>query len=320
MSLQSKPLISIIVPVYNTNIKYFKQCVESLDKQTCSNIEILIIDDGSESKRVKDYKKLLSTSQKVKYIHKERGGVSSARNLGLKKAEGSYVMFVDSDDWLDLDCCEDLVKYIANDPDVIFFSYIKEYSGHRVMVSPVDDPYSMSVFGTSCMKLYKKDSVQGIYFNEAIKKAEDTEYNFRAYRRVQKFQPVGAYFYHYRIVSSSSVRKFDERMAEQYDDTVKAIQKDIDGMTTPELQRAYINALGVFFLMLMLNYVFHKQNPGDRRTQFKEICNKDYVKELFAKSSQLMLPITRKMPILLAKYHCYALVWLVMKIKQKADK
>lgn len=103
--------VSVIVPVYNVE-KYLHKCIESIINQTLSSIEIILIDDGStdnSSYIIDEYAKIDS---RVKVIHKENGGQSSARNIALDMARGEYIGFVDSDDWLELDMYENLYNLI----------------------------------------------------------------------------------------------------------------------------------------------------------------------------------------------------------------
>lgn len=102
-----KPLISVIVPVYNAE-KFLGRCVESLRAQTLKNIEIILIDDGSTDDSANLAEEFAGADYRIKCIHKENGGLSSARNAGLDIAEGEYVGFVDSDDWVKKDMFEKL--------------------------------------------------------------------------------------------------------------------------------------------------------------------------------------------------------------------
>ena len=106
--------ISIIVPVYNVE-KYLKECVESILKQTYSNIEILLVDDGSKDSSPAICDEYAKKYSKVKVIHKENGGLSSARNTGLDNVskDTTYVMFIDSDDLLTPNACELMEKEIT---------------------------------------------------------------------------------------------------------------------------------------------------------------------------------------------------------------
>lgn len=119
----AKPLVSVIVPVYNTK-EYLDRCLESLRNQTLHNIEIVLIDDGSYdgSELICD----LYSKNDSRFIvfHKDNGGLAAARNDGLNLAHASYIMFVDSDDWVEPEFCE-LTYHIAetNNADVVVFQY-----------------------------------------------------------------------------------------------------------------------------------------------------------------------------------------------------
>lgn len=96
------PLISIIVPVYNVE-KYIRRCVDSLINQTYRNLEIILVDDGSPDNSGAICDEYAKLDSRIKVIHKENGGVSSARNVGLDNASGEYIVFLDSDDYMDVD-------------------------------------------------------------------------------------------------------------------------------------------------------------------------------------------------------------------------
>lgn len=98
--IREKPLISIIVPVYNI-LEYLPRCVQSLQAQTYEKIEIILVDDGSTDGTDKLCDQLAEGDARIKVFHKENGGSSSARNLGITKASGEYIGFVDSDDYVD---------------------------------------------------------------------------------------------------------------------------------------------------------------------------------------------------------------------------
>ena len=103
------PKVSIVIPIYNVE-KYLRQCLDSVINQTLKDIEIICVNDGSPDRCediLKDYAML---DRRIKVINKVNGGLSSARNAALPVAQGEYVFFLDSDDWLSLDCIENLVK------------------------------------------------------------------------------------------------------------------------------------------------------------------------------------------------------------------
>lgn len=97
-----KPLVSVIVPIYNVE-KYLSKCIESIINQTLSNIEIILINDGSTDSSGVIADNYAKNDSRIKVIHKKNGGQGSARNIGIELASGEYIGFVDSDDWIDLD-------------------------------------------------------------------------------------------------------------------------------------------------------------------------------------------------------------------------
>lgn len=112
------PLISIIVPVYNVK-SYLPACLDSLKKQTYSNLEILLVDDGSTDNSDTLLKAFASVDKRARVIKKKNGGLSSARNTGLDRAKGKYIFFLDSDDYLENDAIEYLFKLIEKSGSLI---------------------------------------------------------------------------------------------------------------------------------------------------------------------------------------------------------
>ena len=104
-------LISVIVPIYNTE-KYLRRCLDSILKQTYHNMEIILVDDGSTDNSLQVCNLYASIDERIQVIHKENGGQSSARNVGLNVCKGEYISFIDSDDWIELDMYSTLVNLL----------------------------------------------------------------------------------------------------------------------------------------------------------------------------------------------------------------
>ena len=124
-----KPIISVIVPVYNVE-KYISKCLDSILKQTLKDIEIIVVDDGSTDNSGSICDRYAEQDKRVRVFHKENGGLSSARNYGIDRAEGEYIGFIDSDDYIEDDMYEVLYDLILKfDADVsmcaIYYVYPK---------------------------------------------------------------------------------------------------------------------------------------------------------------------------------------------------
>ena len=108
------PLISVIVPIYNREL-YLEKCIESIVSQTYSNLEIILVDDGSPDNCPAICDEWAKKDSRIKVVHKENGGVASARNAGLSAATGDYVAFVDGDDFIAPEMYSVLTQYLSED-------------------------------------------------------------------------------------------------------------------------------------------------------------------------------------------------------------
>lgn len=121
------PNVSIIIPIYNVE-QYLRRCVDSVLQQTLENIEIILVDDGSPDNCPLICDQYKAQDNRVKVVHKKNGGLSSARNAGLKIATGEYILFLDSDDWIEPETAEELVS-IAEKYRVDFVRFRPMYAG-----------------------------------------------------------------------------------------------------------------------------------------------------------------------------------------------
>ena len=130
-------LISVIIPVYNAE-KHLKECLESVCGQTYQDLEIILVNDGSSDRSGKICDEWQKKDSRIRVFHKENGGVSSARNEGLKAASGSLIGCVDADDWIEPEMYEKLSEALAADPeaDAVFCGYVDYPKGN--MELPVE--------------------------------------------------------------------------------------------------------------------------------------------------------------------------------------
>ena len=126
--MKNKVLVSIIVPVYNVE-KYIDKCLNSLVNQTLKNIEIIVVNDGTKDNSQKIIDKYTKKYSFIRSYIKENGGLSSARNYGLKHAKGEYIAFVDSDDFVDKNMFEQMYLYAKNNKyDIVVCDTINVYN------------------------------------------------------------------------------------------------------------------------------------------------------------------------------------------------
>lgn len=127
---REKPLVSVIIPVFNVS-EYIDKCLISVVNQSYHNLQIIIVDDGSTDNSKSICRKWEKFDNRVEFYQKENGGLSDARNYGLKKAKGKFVSFVDSDDWLSLNMIYDMVNvFIKYNVDMVTCQFIEVYEGY----------------------------------------------------------------------------------------------------------------------------------------------------------------------------------------------
>ena len=197
--------VSVIVPVYNVE-KYIDKCINSLVNQTLKDIEIIIVNDGSPDNSEEIIKKYLKKYQNIKYLKKKNGGMSSARNYGLKYASGEYIGFVDSDDYVSFDMYEKMYNKAKNDDlDMVVCDINYVYPNHtmRVDCGIKDDKSSIqdlfiNNYPAVWNKIFKKSIFDdnnlefktGVWF-------EDVEFIYRILAYVKKFGVIHETFNQY---------------------------------------------------------------------------------------------------------------------------
>lgn len=184
--------ISIVVPIYNVE-KELDRCVQSLMHQTYKRIEIILVDDGSPDKCPIMCDEYAKQDERIKVIHKKNGGLSEARNFGLNKASGEYVMYVDSDDYLQLDACEQLMASAKDDVDFIV-GVIKEVCGDTITYQKRTNLESGKVYDA------KEFIIESIKTNEFYAPAVLNLYNRKFLLDNKLYYKVGYYFEDHQIL------------------------------------------------------------------------------------------------------------------------
>lgn len=192
-------LISIIVPVHKVE-KYLRRCVDSILAQTYQNIEVLLIDDGSPDSSGTICDEYAQKDARVRVFHKENGGVSSARNLGLKEAKGEYIGFVDADDYILHEMYENMIAIIKeNHADIAICGYKKEQTDgtfEPYFKKDVDCTFTKKEMIANLLTnkyytcavwsmLFRRNSIDGVEFDINRKHNEDLLFIYEVMKRMQ---------------------------------------------------------------------------------------------------------------------------------------
>lgn len=216
--MNAMPLITAIVPVYNTQ-KYLTKCLDSLINQTYRNLQIVLIDDGSTDNSPIICDSYANRDSRVTVIHKDNQGVSSARNLGIDLSTGDYISFIDSDDWLELDAYEHLVACIAaHHADAVIFEYFIIYengvtvhkahsnlNGLMDKLTAIETTISpVNRFAVS--KIYARKLIEDVRFDQGIHIGEDTLFACYALNNTTSVYYTAKPLYHYLQSEISATR------------------------------------------------------------------------------------------------------------------
>lgn len=208
------PKISVIIPVYNAE-KYLHQCIDSVLNQKFTDFEILLINDGSKDRSGEICDEYAKKDKRIKVFHKENGGVSSARNLGLDNAKGEWITFVDSDDWIGENYFQILENDINEEIDWVLINLIKSYDKHQTLITKfINNKLIKSdflefhsiypdYFGPTA-KFYKNSFIKNIIsFDKNLSYGEDTLFNLDYLSNCNKIITLERANYFYRDLDNS---------------------------------------------------------------------------------------------------------------------
>ena len=215
--------VSIVIPVYNVE-KYLSKCIASVLAQTYKDFELILVDDGSPDNCGAICDEYAKKDSRIKVIHKENGGVSSARNAGIKIAQGEFINFVDSDDTIPVDSLENLVNLQKdNNSDLVCCTYEQHNINGTVKIKNVVDRFIdfskieaedckiflSSIFFGPCVKLFNNNILKkhDILFDENISMGEDTKFVYDYLLKCGKVQCGSAVVYRYLKNDQSATTK-----------------------------------------------------------------------------------------------------------------
>lgn len=307
-----KSLISIIVPVYEVE-EYLSRCVESLVKQTYREIEIILVDDGSPDQCPKLCDFWEKQDERIRVIHKKNGGLSDARNAGISIAQGEYIVFVDSDDWVDntfverlyfaayntnSDICE--CEIIKTD-GMTRIDEVKEELNDSIQCYETEDALKLliqdSVFHQYVWnKIYKRGCMEGIFFKKG-KVNEDEFWTYQIFGRSKKIAKISNKLYYY-------FQRNESIMGNAYN------LKRLDALEAKKERQEYIERhYPKMAEMAKVNLVFSCLYSGQMAIlqMSKEDCDIaldiiiNYFQEALKSDGKLSIPIKNKIWIYLAK-------------------
>ena len=270
---RSTQIISLIVPVYNV-APYLSRCLESILLQSYSELEIILVDDGSTDTSGRICDEWREKDSRIIVIHQDNKGVSCARNTGLKIATGEYIGFIDPDDYVDVNMYMDLYCNIVEKcADIAACSFVNEFENgdkptivetvDKVMTSIEAIKYDLSCgMFITCNKLFSRRTCYGVFYDETVINGEDRLFDIMALLNSEKVVYINRPYYHYcHRVNSAGTKKYTSKdkslinVCEKIKILLEDKDDDLEELTESQIQKAYMQLLG------MMKYNFDAYEP-----------------------------------------------------------
>lgn len=345
-----KEKISVIVPIYNVEM-YLRQCLDSIIKQTYNNLEILLINDGSTDKSLficKEYEKI---DNRIKVIDKENGGVSSARNVGIEKSTGEWICFIDPDDWVEKNMIEKLLinakKYKADiiQGNCYYNKGDKQWKREAItpkVIKKINEEIELFQLGIICNiyakkkngislgpirgvwgKLYKKEIIKDLKFNQDLYMFEDGLFNLYAFDKAKTVVVFNFYMYHYRLNQNSACNKYKSTWTKQAEQIIIETKKFIEIKRDNKFNKVYNAIVCEMFTSSLTRSIFHKDNGKTKKEEkniLKSYINNSIYEKAFESIDFKYLNKKQKLIIFLAKYKAVNSIYYIYQIKNKINK
>lgn len=342
------PKISIVVPIYNVE-NYLVKCVNSIVNQTLRDIEIILVNDGSTDDSGIICDKFAHFDSRIKVIHKPNSGVSDSRNIGFQNVTAEYVMYLDSDDWIDKETCYDAYQQVKEgDYDLLFWGRVYEYPDKSViqkivyekdtvfegselhklqlrMCGLIDKELSMptrtDAFGASWGKLYRSNIIRdnNILFVEHNKiGSEDVLFNFMVFQKISNAKFLNKFYNHYRKDNPNSLTiNHKSELFVRFLKLFELMENEIrNNNLGDEYYQVFKNRVGLSIINISIS-ITSPNNGTSVYSQIKKIKNilsNPIYKEAINSLSTKYMPYYWQVFFLMCKYNFATGVYLLAKM------
>ncbi len=330
-------LISIIIPIYNGE-KYIDRCLKKIEEQSYKYYEVIIIDDGSKDNTKNICSYYLKRNDKIHYFYKENSGVSDSRNLGIDKAKGKWITFIDCDDYISKKYLSELVNKIKKDTDFVCSNYYN-VKGTEISECPIkindnltkdnfidmilNDKYvaknkellykaSRNVWG----KLYKKDILikNNIRFKKNIKLFEDGIFQLEYLKYVNKIDITSESIYYYLLNEGSATHKYQKDRIIEDKEKIKFLNDYLNGKNIETFNLFKFDTLCSYFKSTLFNKE-NKQNFIEKYLTLKKIIkNNEY--EISSINIYKYLSLSKKFMMFLYNCKLALFISILMQIRE----
>lgn len=333
--------ISIVVPVYKVEENLLRRCIQSIRNQTLSNIQIILVDDGSPDNCGEICDNYAKVDNRIDVVHQENKGLCGARNAGLTKAKSEWITFVDADDWIEKGMCQEISEIIENNPDVdmVMFGVIRDENGN---ITNLKSGYEgKKINKKECKKMrtqllnFNKNVAfpygkvikleilknNNLYYDEKLKQgAEDIEYNIRLFKYITSIVVSNNFYYHYCYNKDSITAKFDEentiRLLKCFEKVYEIIIKE----KNDELEYWFYNRMLYVIVTTAISGYFNPTNTDKYKIKvdkFKKYLENDLVQKTLKKANNQGIGLERKLILIMIRLKCFKIINLLAIVRRK---
>lgn len=344
----SECLVSIILPIYNIKKEYLERCIKSLISQTESNIEIILVDDGSESYIEEICNYYMKQDERIFFIHQKNSGVSVARNNGIKNSRGKYICFVDPDDWVEPKYIESLTLAIeSNKADIAMCDCVVYYDNHHVenhflniqesdlsgleknkilyqlVGKKICDYYPPEVAaGVPWGKIFRKSFLieNNLMFIPGMIRMQDNVFCLYAIENAMKIHYIPECLYCYRKEIGSACFKYNPRIVSHFEKYFDETKKYLDAFNKEKimhdaLEMKQLTSFNSFFNQLY----FHKDNImkySEVKEEIIKLLNSQRYSKALQNIDYSLLNRQESIFVFLLKYRFIYLLRIIVKLRR----
>ncbi|MCI9501030.1 MAG: glycosyltransferase family 2 protein [Hungatella sp.] len=312
------PLLSVIIPFYNVE-NYIEKSVKSIIDQSYKNIQIVLIDDGSTDKSGMFADRIALEDRRVLVFHQENRGVSAARNMGMKNANGDYITFVDADDYLEKEAFSVLIhELIKNKCDGAIYPFSMDYHNKSIIDAlPWPDKTILTkkeilevlipsmiavkrnkktINGSVSRTIFRRKAIEGFWFDERIHMQEDLIFCIQTYAHMENLEIVNEVVYHYVKHGKTTTERYRKNYLCETINLEKEIIKVLqeNGLHRILLKRYWARRIAVY--SLCLSNLFRFDAPEDIDLELEEVIN-EFRKDKYVTNSLAITYLRRGMII-----------------------
>ena len=322
------------MPVYNAE-EYLRDSVESLINQSYKNIEILLVNDGSTDSSSSLCDEFAEKDARIRVFHKENGGTHTARNLGIEQSQGDFLMFIDPDDWFDIDTVEQLVSAIVDeDLDVVRFNYVREFLDHSskkpntllseglmaeddckkvcrqaigLIKEELATPENMNFLASVCFAAYKKsiiveNNIRFVNIRE-IATFSDGLFNINFLMYAERFRFIDKCFYHYRKYNAfSATSNYRQDFLKRQLIMFSKLETMVNVLNSEDVYEAFNNRIALSTMEMCLNTLKSDLNFKGKYKEVKTVLNNTLHRNSYKKLTLKYFPVKWKMYYFFVKH------------------